>query len=204
MLSHDDRTLIGVWQQLQSIPAETYICGYCSNKVSSKEGYFATEYTNGNQISFIRICPNCSLPTVFSTKLQEHSPVAAPGNFVGNVPPELDQLYSEARQSIGAGAFTGAVLLCRKILMHIAFTEGAKPNQSFLDYVRFLADKGFVPPHGVSWVDYIRVRGNEANHEIKLMKPADAEALVTFVEMLLKFIYEFPNRVPNTVTISDS
>ena len=44
--------------------------------------------------------------------------------------------------------------------------------------------------------DYIRTRANEANHEIQLMNAEDAQALITFVEMLLKFIYQFPNMVP--------
>jgi len=43
-------------------------------------------------------------------------------------------------------------------------------------------------------VDHIRTKGNEANHEIRLMGRQDAEELVTFVEMLLKFIYEFPSK----------
>ena len=45
-------------------------------------------------------------------------------------------------------------------------------------------------------VDHIRKKGNEANHEIKLMTQADAEELIAFTEMLLKFFYEFQNRVP--------
>ena len=53
-----------------------------------------------------------------------------------------------------------------------------------------------MPPNGKVWVDYIRQRGNEANHEIALMTQQDAEALITFVEMLLRFIYEFPGMVP--------
>ena len=37
----------------------------------------------------------------------------------------------------------------------------------------------------------------EATHEIVLMGQADAQELLSFLEMLLKFIYEFPNRVPS-------
>lgn len=80
--------------------------------------------------------------------------------------------------------------------MHIAVAQGAKEGESFLGYVTYLADKGFVPPNGRGWVDHIRAKGNEANHEIKLMTPEDSAELVGFVEMLLKFIYEFPNRIP--------
>jgi hypothetical protein len=55
---------------------------------------------------------------------------------------------------------------------------------------------GYVPPDGKGWVDHIRKKGNEATHEIALMTAADAEELISFVEMLLKFVYEFPARVP--------
>lgn len=80
--------------------------------------------------------------------------------------------------------------------MNIAVAQDAKEGASFISYVTYLADKGFVPPNGRGWVDHIRDKGNEANHEIKLMAQQDAEELISFLEMLLKFIYEFPNRVP--------
>jgi len=80
--------------------------------------------------------------------------------------------------------------------MHIAVAEGANAGLSFLQYVEYLDNKNFVPPKGKGWVDYIRTKGNEANHEIKLMGTRDATALISFVEMLLRFIYEFPGMVP--------
>ena len=80
--------------------------------------------------------------------------------------------------------------------MNVAVIEGAPIGGSFVSYVEFLDSKGYVPPKGKGWVDYIRKRGNEANHEIVLMNDADAKALILFVEMLLKFIYEFPSLVP--------
>ena len=113
-----------------------------------------------------------------------------------NLPREVDALYSEARCCTAAGSPTAAVLAARKLLMHIAVDRGAKPGGSFLDYVEYLAGKGFVPPDGKGWVDHIRKKSNEANHEIVIMNSADSEELITFVEMLLKFIYEFPSRVP--------
>jgi hypothetical protein len=45
-------------------------------------------------------------------------------------------------------------------------------------------------------VDHIRKKGNEANHEIAIMSRTDAEELISFIEMLLKFMYEFPARIP--------
>lgn len=80
--------------------------------------------------------------------------------------------------------------------MNIAVTQGAAAGLKFIEYVEYLANKGYVPPNGKGWVDHIRKKGNEATHEIKLMEFEDAIELISFSEMLLKFIYEFPARVP--------
>ncbi|MBK9304696.1 MAG: DUF4145 domain-containing protein [bacterium] len=61
-----------------------------------------------------------------------------------------------------------------------------------MEYVQFLADNNYVPPDAKGWVDHIRKKGNEANHEITVMIREDAEDLLSFIEMLLKVIYEFP------------
>ena len=84
--------------------------------------------------------------------------------------------------------------------MNIAVHQGAGAGLKFIEYVDYLASKGFIPPNGKTWVDHIRKRGNEATHEIALMGDTDARELVVFTEMLLKFIYEFPAMVPAAKT----
>ena len=79
--------------------------------------------------------------------------------------------------------------------MNIAVSQGAKEGLKFIEYVTFLSDAGYIPPNGKHWVDHIRKKGNEATHEIELMQAKDAQELLVFVEMLLKFIYEFPQMV---------
>ena len=81
--------------------------------------------------------------------------------------------------------------------MNIAVEQGANAGLRFIEYVNFLGDKGYIPPNGRHWVDHIRKKGNEATHEIELMDSTDAQELIIFVEMLLRFIYEFPNMVPS-------
>ena len=76
--------------------------------------------------------------------------------------------------------------------MNIAVSKGAKEGLKFIEYVEHLSDVGYVPPDGKDWVDHIRKKGNEATHEISIMDKEGAEELITFIEMLLKFIYEFP------------
>jgi uncharacterized protein DUF4145 len=72
---------------------------------------------------------------------------------------------------------------------------GAAEGLKFIEYVNFFADKGFLPPNSKHWVDHIRKKGNEATHEIAIMSEQDAKDLIFLVEMLLRFIYEFPSMV---------
>lgn len=93
------------------------------------------------------------------------------------------------------GAYTAAVLAGRKLLMHIAVSQGAEPGKSFLFYVDYLVDNHYAPPKSKVWVDKIRAHGNEATHEITLKTKSDAQEIIVFSEMLLKFNFEFPNAV---------
>ena len=77
--------------------------------------------------------------------------------------------------------------------MHIAVSKGAGEGLNFIDYVEFVASKGYVPPDARNWVDHIRTKGNEANHEIVIMSEEEAKDMISFVEMLLKLVYEFPS-----------
>ena len=80
-------------------------------------------------------------------------------------------------------------------LMNIAVSKGAKEGLSFQEYVNYLDSKRYTPPDSKEWVDHIRKKGNEATHEIALKTKNDAIELINFVEMLLKFIYEFPGKM---------
>lgn len=179
-----------VWRNVLTLGARKFACGFCQFVVASDKG-FVDEHKNGH---YVYICPNCECPTFFTSSRQ--FPDIAPGNPVKHLPKEVAQLYEEARNSVAANAPTAAVLTCRKLLMNIAVAEGARPDGTFLQYVDYLAEHAYVPPKGREWVDHIRKKGNEANHEIHLMTRDDAMELVEFAEMLLKFIYEFPKRVP--------
>jgi hypothetical protein len=101
---------------------------------------------------------------------------------------------------MAAGAPTAAVLCCRKLLMHVAVDRKAKEGESFVIYVQYLEDNHFIPAGAKSWVDQIRTRGNEANHEIQIKTQPEAEEMIDFVEMLLKVIYDYPSRVPAPTT----
>lgn len=188
------------WYQLQDIKSADYVCGFCDNLVASAKGYAANNHSDSNRSWFVRICPHCERPTFFHPK-QGRTPASKSGGKVYSLPVDVETLYDEARNAIAASCNTGAVLLCRKLLAHIAVEQGAKEGLSFLKYVEHLSDKGFIPPNGKHWVDHIRLKGNEANHEIVIMSESDASEIISFVEMLLKFVFEFPNRVPVPIPV---
>lgn len=197
-MSREQMTLFGTtsvgWSNPAAIATKTWTCGFCSTYVASDRGYYTL---TGRGI--IAICPRCAGPTFFDYSGNQ-VPGVAPGRDITHVPDDLARLYREARQSTAVGAYTAAVLVCRKMLLHIAADRGAPPAdlKNFVAAIDFLAQKGFVPPDGKDWVDHIRTRGNEATHEIVLMTAQDAIDLITFVEMLLRFIYEFPSMIPKS------
>ena len=185
------------WYKLQDLPNVAFVCGYCDTNVSSIRGYKLGEHADGSggQVGALYVCPNCGGPVFFAPDDQRF-PSPALGNAVQHVPDDLNELYEEARRCTGERCYTGAVLLCRKMLMNIAVEKGAEEGLKFIEYVTYLSETGYIPPNGKQWVDHIRKKGNEATHEISVMKEDDAKDLIVFIEMLLRFIYEFPSMVP--------
>ena len=180
------------WRGVTGVPPRAYVCGHCGSRVGSDKGWFTNSFTPAH--CSIHLCPNCIKPSIFFDGKQY--PGVLPGNPVDHLPPEIGSLYAEARSAIAAGAYTASVLASRKLLMNIAVDQGAAAGQSFMAYVEFLSTSGYIPPNGRLWVDHIRKKGNEATHEIQVMSQAEANELVSFSEMLLKFVFEFPAKVP--------
>ena len=179
------------WQNTVGVTSENYRCGYCGNDVASNSGW----YTKGGS-AHVRICPQCNVPTFFSAR-NEQMPGPLLGGNVAGLGDDVSHLYKEARDSITVSAHTGAVMLCRKILMNVSVANGAEEGLSFAQYVEWLVGEGYVPKGSQKWVDYIRSRGNEANHEIRSMTKEDAVGVLRFTEQLLRNMYELPDLVPS-------
>ncbi|MBC8450233.1 MAG: DUF4145 domain-containing protein [Chloroflexi bacterium] len=125
----------------------------------------------------------------------EQVPGAPFGRDVSNLPADIERLYQEARDCMKACAYTCAVLACRKMLLHVAVNMGAPiENLKFVQCVDYLETRGYVPPNARGWIDRIRDKGNEANHEINIMSKQEAEDIISLVEMLLMIVYDYPSR----------
>lgn len=192
----------GQWHSLHHFDRFQFQCGYCGNQVSSAHGYIVTSAAKtsdgGRNAGYpaLILCPSCNLPNLFIGRFwSQQTPVPTAGRILSGLPHEIEKLYDEARSCTGAGAYTACILICRKLLMHVAVEQGAKAGGSFISYVEYLAVNGWIPPTARSWVDHIRLKSNEANHDIILMTRADAEELLLFVEALLSHVYEMPSRM---------
>ena len=182
------------WANLSEVENRSFVCGFCGNLVSSTKGLKIIRKDVTFQMGGVFICTNCEFPNFILDDIMQ-VPKQSIGNSVMHLPEEINTLYEEARKCTSNNCFTASVMLCRKILMNIAVNLGAEENKRFIDYVNYLSDNGYVPPNGKHWVDHIRLKGNEANHEIAIMKEINAKELIIFTEMLLKFIYEFPKMI---------
>lgn len=181
--------ILNNWHNRAGIESRDFTCGYCGREVASSIGYQA-----GNNEAFIYLCPRCNKPTFFEGGRQ--TPGELPGRQIDHLPEGILQLYQEAQRCISASSYTACVLICRKVLMHVGHDKGAKEGTNFVAYIKHLYDNHYITPDGKGWVDYIRSRGNEANHEIIVSGKDDAMALLSLTEMLLLNIYDLPNRVP--------
>ncbi len=182
------------WSRVETLSSKKYICGYCGQSLSSEKGYFGQVQPHGFKF-YIYVCHNCGRPTFFDFN-GEQTPGVIFGKDVNGIEDKtVISLYKEARGCMSVNSFTATVLSCRKLLMHIAVDKGAKKGLNFIEYVEYLADKNIIPDGAQDWVNIIREKGNEANHEIVIMNEDDAKDLISFTEMLLKIVYEFPAEV---------
>lgn len=177
------------WASLSELSPKKFVCGFCGNKVGADRGFFHSEK---GFTAYIYICPNCGQPTFFDWGGDQH-PGPMLGREIANLPNDIKDVYLEIRESIKNDCPTAVILLGRKLVMHIAVNIAkAKEGESFTDYIDHLQKSNYIPPKAEKWLDYMRKLGNEKNHEIKIGSEEEAKKILTFIEMLLIFIYEFP------------
>lgn len=185
------------WEGTSDERPMEWICGHCSNKVAGDKGFHRmdgkkTDTGLSSRGSTIYICPNCGMPTYFGRD-GTRVPMEKFGGSFDHVPDDVKRMHDEIALSLSAGAYTASVLASRKMLVHLAVQEGApREGLSFREYVEYLDSEHVVPRSASGWVDYIRSKGNETNHELVFASENDARMLALFIEHMLTTIYEFP------------
>jgi hypothetical protein len=109
--------------------------------------------------------------------------------------------WSEALGCLSVGANTAAVMMCRKLLFHIAVAHGLPEKDgtnrapTFKQALNHLEAGGVITKLMRPWVDKIKDVGNEANHEIPSTTAAQAMDVALFTRQLIRLAYELPAMV---------
>jgi hypothetical protein len=185
------------WQQLSSLDPKEFDCGFCGKSVGTNHGYF---HQGSGPNTKIYICTNCGSPTFFDQEVNQY-PGPILGRDLKGLPDDVASVYKEIREDIKNQCFTSALLLGRKLIMHVAVDIAkAKEGESFVSYIEHLEKSNYIPPNANKLLEYLRKLGNEKNHEIKLGVSAEAERILSFIEALLYFIYELGEGVVDEPT----
>lgn len=124
------------------------------------------------------------------------SPATLPLRTPAGLPPVDHQIWTEVRTCLGTGANAATVMLCRKLLFHIAVAHGLPPKNdndrapTFYEAVEHLEKEGLITKKMRPWVDRIKDVGNDANHELTPISAELALDVATFTEQLLVLAYE--------------
>ena len=173
-----------------------YTCGHCNRYVTGRvvSTYLFPSPSGDIFFSKIRflICPSCSMGSVSHNidQIEDTLPGVKPGDNLEGLPPEINEAYNEARKCFSVKAYTGCELLCRKILMYIGVDKGAPEGQSFVSYLDYLEQQGFITPTIKEWADRIRKFGNLSTHDLTPPDKSRSEATFKFTMVLLRIIYE--------------
>jgi len=160
----------------------TYICGHCGTKVSGAVVAWKEDVIWAQ-------CTHCGRGSVIDDQGDVY-PGTLFGPHLEGLPADIAEAYEEARRSMSVAAFTGAELVCRKILMHVAVEKGATEGETFASYLEHLESKGYITPPMKGWVDLIRQHGNIAAHVLEKPDRERAESTLMFTAELLRIVYE--------------
>jgi len=188
------------WRGLLTLEKDSFSCGYCGAHSSSASG-FIVDGMNPSTAPKIRVCANCNQPTFirYAVKkgaivVEEQIPHPQCSYQIEFGEELLDSLFGEARRSFEDGSYTSCVMMCRKLLMHIAHDCGSdqKHGKNFADYCDYLKSSHNVHENFFPALDSIRRSGNKANHEIERITEYEASYTMQLMVHLVSNIYHAP------------
>jgi Domain of unknown function (DUF4145) len=129
---------------------------------------------------------------------EQISPAVMPLDNPDGVPKDDLAAWQEVRGCLSVGAHTAAVMMCRKLLFHVAVAHGlSEKNEkdkapTFAEALNHLESEGVFTKSMRPWVARIKDVGNEANHELSGVTQAQALDIAKFTQYLMKLAYELP------------
>jgi hypothetical protein len=123
-------------------------------------------------------------------------PTGMPLRQPKGLPKTDDRIWHEVRVCLGAGAYAATVMLCRKLLFHVAVANGLPAKNAkdraptYLEAVEHLEAAGVFTGKMRKWIDKIKEVGNDANHELEPITEGQARDVAAFTQQLLVLAYE--------------
>ncbi len=182
--------------RLKSDQSEAWHVAECPECGGNQMAVLARTYDRADDEALWMRCMNCRRPlTQFRGYIQSvKRPLRDPQGITGTEA----AAWSEVRSCLSVGAYTASVMLCRKLLFHIAVGHGlpAKNDRNraptFAEAVDQLESEGVITKKMRPWVDRIKDVGNDASHEITPVPQSAALDVASFTLQLLVLAYELP------------
>ena len=187
----DDLTVVRTQYAITTAEERAYAMGKCPNCGALQ--FLVIAVTHANEQAWLR-CLNCKTGVVMNgdTVSPPHLPLRIPAGL----PDDEAAVWNEVRACLGVGANTSAVMMCRKLLMHVAVGYGLPAKNSknrapnFSECIDHLLAEGVITKRMQPWVVRIKDVGNEANHEIVPVASETAMDVAMFTQKLLELAYE--------------
>ena len=170
-----------------------FCCPYCDVTVSTICDTIIYNVETGYKKYKIYKCPECSMPTTIGADKEIIPPSRfLPFEDIQHLPHLIEKMYCESRKCFSNKCYYSTVMVARTLVMYIAVNLGAESNLKFIEYIDYLEAEGYIAKHSRTWVNKIRLIGNQYVHEIEEATEVDANKVMIFIEQLLKNVYELP------------
>ena len=177
----------------------TAACGNCGADqmivVGATNGEMANDGYVRPYVQWLR-CVRCFHGVVVNG--EQISPAVMPLDDPDGIPEDDLAAWHEVRGCLSVGAHTAAVMMCRKLLFHVAVAHGLPEKNdndrapTFVEALNKLESEGVFTRPMRPWVERIKDVGNEANHDLSGVSEAQALDIAKFTQYLLKLAYELP------------
>jgi hypothetical protein len=184
-------------------------CAFCGGNqmlLVAKNSQVGAEFGARPRVRWLR-CLSCFRGQV------DNAGTISPGVRPLDTPDELDgddlAAWNEVLGCLSVGANTAAVMMCRKLLFHVAVAHGLPERDgsgrapNFAKALKHLEDEGIFTKHMRPWIDKIKDVGNEANHEIPITSSEQAMDVALFTRQLIRLAYELPAMVAEHAPTDD-
>jgi hypothetical protein len=182
-------------------------CGFCGESGRFRfEGRLNKENATGKVLHYDTLrCEQCgNLTSVFwgigNSGLQRIHQVPwlrKTTRWPKHWPDDVGRYWLQAKRSIEASNWDAAALMARSaIQLTLRYKEATGKNLN--EEINDLGAKSLLPPIMVQWAHEVRLLGNDNAHPTPGAigtAPEDASAVVEFLSMLLKIVFDLPHQI---------